>query len=79
MEVVQPIRDRKQLDSMKKVLRGSKNGLRNHCLLVLGVNSGLLVSDLLSLSIEDVTDDRGKVRERISIREKKTSKMKDFP
>lgn len=79
MEFVQPIRDRKQIESMKKQLRGSENGLRNHCLFVLGINSGLRVSDLLSLSITDVIDEKGKVRDRISIRESKTGKNKDFP
>ena len=79
MEFVQPIRDRKQLESMKKLLRGSENGLRNHCLFTFGINSGLRVSDLLALKIEDVLDERGKVRDRINLREKKTGKMKDFP
>ena len=79
MEFVQPIRDRKQLESMKKLLRGSENGLRNHCLFLLGINSGLRVSDLLALKIQDVLDERGKVRDRINLREKKTGKMKDFP
>lgn len=79
MEFVQPIREKRQIDTMKKVLKGGGNGLRDHCLFTLGVNSGLRVSDLLGLAIEDVMDSKGKVRDRISLREHKTGKNKDFP
>lgn len=77
MEFVQPIRDRKKIEAMKKVLKGSS--LRDYCLFTLGINSGLRISDLLKLTIQDVTDEKGKVRPRITIREKKTGKAKDFP
>lgn len=77
MEFVQPIREKKQIDSMKKILKASH--LRDHCLFVLGINSGLRISDLLKLNIRDVMDDKGRVRDRISIRETKTGKSKDFP
>lgn len=72
MECVEPIRDKKQIQSMKKYLRGQN--IRDYLLFVLGINSGLRISDLLKLTVEDV---QGK--DRISIREQKTSKMKDFP
>lgn len=77
MEFVQPIRDRKQIERMKKVLKGQN--LRDYALFVLGINSGLRVSDLLSLRIGDVVDDRNNIRDRITMREKKTAKAKDFP
>ncbi|WP_304458997.1 site-specific integrase [Alicyclobacillus sendaiensis] len=77
MEFVQPIRDRKQLEAMKRYLKGSS--LRDYCLFVLGINSGLRVSDLLNLTIADVVDEQGKLRDRITLREKKTGKAKDFP
>lgn len=76
MEFVQPIRDKKQLDNMKKILRASN--LRDYCMFVLGINSGLRIQDLLDLEVMDVLDGK-KVRDRISIREGKTNKMKDFP
>ncbi len=72
MEFVEPIRNKKQLDAMKKYLRGQN--IRDYLLLVLGINSGLRISDLLKLNIEDVYQ-----QERISIREQKTGKRKDFP
>lgn len=77
MEFVQPIRDRKKIETMKKILK-SQN-IRDHCLFVLGINSGLRVSDLLKLTIADVLDERGKVKDRITLREKKTGKVKNFP
>lgn len=76
MEFVQPIRDKKALETMKKVLRSN---LRDYCLFVLGINSGLRISDLLTLKVYDVCGEKGKIKDRITIREKKTNKLKDFP
>ncbi len=77
MESVEPIRSKAQIDAMKKILK--HDSLRDYCLFVLGINSGLRVSDLLALHIEDVADERGKPLDRIVLREKKTGKAKDFP
>ncbi|MDR3602814.1 MAG: site-specific integrase [Desulfosporosinus sp.] len=77
MEFVEPIRDRKKIEAMKKVLRGCN--LRDYVLFILGINSGLRVSDLLKLKTSDVLDEKGKVRDRITVREKKTGKTKTFP
>lgn len=77
MELVQPIRDRKKIEAMKKILRGSN--LRDYCLFVLGINSGLRISDLLRLTVSDVITGRGQIVDRVRIREKKTGKSKDFP
>ncbi len=76
MEFVQPIRDVKQIETIKKLLR--LRSLRDYCLFVLGINSGLRISDLLKLRISDVSE-RGKIKDRIRLREKKTNKFKDFP
>ena len=76
MEFVQPIRDVKQLDTIKKLLK--QQSLRDYCLFVLGINSGLRISDLLKLRISDISD-KGKIKDRIRLREKKTNKFKDFP
>jgi len=72
MELVNPIREKRQLEGMKKYLKGQN--IRDYVLLVLGINSGLRISDLLSLNVEDV-----KGKDRITIREQKTGKLKDFP
>jgi len=72
LELVQPIRDKKQIDALKKYLRGQR--IRDYLLLVLGINSGLRISDLLQLTVDDVQG-----QDRISVREQKTGKAKDFP
>ena len=72
MEYVEPIRDKKKIEAMKKYLKGVN--LRDYLLFVLGINSGLRISDLLSLRVEDVRH-----AERVVIRESKTGKTKDFP
>lgn len=77
MEFVQPIRDKQQIAIMKKYLKGSN--LRDYCLFVLGINSGLRISDLLKLKINDVVSENRKVKDRILIREIKTGKHKNFP
>jgi site-specific recombinase XerD len=77
MEFVQPIRDKRALETMKKLLKA--NNPRDHCLFVLGINSGLRISDLLTLKLSDVSDEKGRIKDRISLREAKTNKLKDFP
>lgn len=51
-----------------------ERNIRDYLLFVLGINSGLRISDLLLLTIEDVNG-----KDRLTIREKKTGKRKDFP
>ena len=43
-------------------------------LFVLGINSGLRISDLLSLTVDDVKD-----KDRVTLLEQKTGKYKSFP
>ena len=76
MEFVQPIRDLRQIETMKKLLK--QQSLRDFCLFVVGINSGLRISDLLKLRICDVIEN-GKLKDRITLREKKTNKFKDSP
>lgn len=72
MEYVEPIRDKKQLDNMKRYLK--EKNKRDWLLFVLGINSGLRISDLLKLKVSDVKD-----KDRVTLREEKTGKVKDFP
>ncbi len=52
MNEVQPIREKRQINAIKKALRG-----RDLLLFTLGINSGLRISDILALKVGDV---RGK-------------------
>lgn len=71
MKTVQPIRDIEKIEEIKKILK--HESYRNYFLFVMGINTGLRISDLLPLKVKDV---RGKTH--IVIREKKTGKSKRF-
>jgi integrase len=78
MEFVEPIKDKTQIENIKKCLKNGHGkyagSLRDWLLFTLGINSGLRISDLLKLTVEDVEG-----MDRISVKEKKTGKAKDFP
>lgn len=57
MEFVDPIRDIESINIIKEILR--KNSQRDVLLFVFGINSGIRVSDLLSLKFEDIWDGEG--------------------
>ena len=69
MQTVQPIRDKAKIEAMKKILRAST--LRNELLFVLGIHTGLRISDLLALKIADIS-----AVDRLELREKKTNKKR---
>lgn len=71
VNIVYPIKDKKKIAQMKKILSTNK---RNLLLFNLGINSGLRVSDILALDIKDVKD-----KTFIELREQKTNKYKQFP
>lgn len=71
MEFVQPIREKPQIEEMKNEL--FKKSYRDYMLFVVGINTGLRVSDLLNLKVSDVRE-----RTHILIKEKKTGKIKRF-
>ena len=72
MEYVEPIRDREKIEKVKRILK--EQGSRDYLLFLLGINSGLRISDILKFKISDVRD-----RDYIEIKEKKTGKYKKFP
>ena len=66
---VEPIRKQKDIKLIKKVLRDSP---RNFCLFVLGINTNLRASDLLSIKVHQVR--HLQPGEEITLKEKKTHK-----
>lgn len=76
MNEVGAIKDKRQIDKVKAVLK--KNSFRDYLLFVMGVNTGLRISDLLNLTFKDVLDDTGAVSDTIKVKEKKTGKTKAF-
>lgn len=72
MEFVEPIRDKEKIELVKAILK--QHGTRDYLLFLMGINSGLRISDILKLKVKDVLD-----REYIEIKEQKTGKYKRFP
>ncbi|HFJ9286158.1 TPA: site-specific integrase [Bacillus toyonensis] len=68
MNFVQPIREPEQIQQIKEYLK-EKNA-RNYILFVMGINTGLRISDILKLKVGDVQGSH------ISMREMKTGKQK---
>lgn len=71
MNEVQPIRDKEKLEKMKTELL--KKGYRDYVIFVIGINTGLRISDLLELKVKDVSN-----KTHIALTEQKTGKIKRF-
>ena len=71
MNIVQPI---KKIEDIQKIKKYLAKKTRDVLLFSFGINTGLRISDILSLDVGDVKD-----RDYIEIREKKTNKYKKFP
>lgn len=72
MNFVEPIRDKTTVKDIADYLK--EKDPKYHIMFMIGIYSGLRVSDILKLKVRDV---RGK--DKIKIREKKTGKEKIFP
>ena len=68
MNFVQPIRDPEQIQQIKEHLKEKSE--RNYILFVMGINTGLRISDILKLKVS------GLKGSHISMREMKTGKQK---
>lgn len=78
MERVEPIRSVKKINDLKKYLLGAGN-MRNYAIVVVGLNSALRVSDILSLKWGDVFDfEEKQFKTHVYVKEKKTGKNKKF-
>ncbi len=69
MEYVNPIRDIESINAIKDILR--KQSQRDVLLFVFGINTGIRVSDLLSLKIIDVWDGE-QIKEFLNLRDEKS-------
>lgn len=71
MNIVEPIRSKKDLRKIEGILR--KQGLRNLLMFTVGTNCGLRISDILNLDVSDV-----KGKQYINIIERKQVNINDF-
>lgn len=79
---VQPIRDKELVRAISKRL-DDKNP-KYKIMFLIGIYTGLRISDILSLKIKDISTkipgtDILKLKNRIKVKEKKTGKIKDIP
>ena len=70
MKKVEPIREPDDIDRMKNYLKSKSE--RNYILFLVGIYSGLRVSDIVPLQVKHVNQDR------IEVKEKKTGKIRKF-
>jgi len=80
MKEVQPIRDTKKIDAMKSIMKGESN-YRDLLLFVLGINTGLRISDILALKWGNFLNGGGrllKAGDQLNVVEIKTKKVKSF-
>ena len=65
---MQPIRDKKKIQTMKTVLKAKDE--KYYIMFLIGINVGLRISDILTLKVSDVRD-----RTHINIVEKKLARQ----
>ncbi|MEK4815177.1 tyrosine-type recombinase/integrase [Bacillus sp. FSL L8-0287] len=70
---VQPIRSKKQIEDMKWSLKRHCSE-RDYILFLIGINTGLRVSDLLQIEIQNILKLRRKKRKEFKIKKGKTKK-----
>jgi integrase len=71
MQIVQPIRDLGKIEEIQEILK--RQSMRDWLLFTIGINSGLHLSDLLTLRVRDL-----KAKHQVTLREGKTGKEKTF-
>ncbi|MEH7385683.1 tyrosine-type recombinase/integrase [Bacillus sp. JJ1521] len=75
MEFVDPIRDVNKINEMKDVLRNQSQ--RDLLLFVFGINTGINISDLLSLRVGDLWDKSG-MKEFLYVKEATNEEVKAY-
>ncbi|WP_412989923.1 tyrosine-type recombinase/integrase [Pediococcus siamensis] len=68
---VQPLRTNKEIESFKEALGKRRYGQRNVLMFLLGINTGLRMSDILKLKVGDVRD-----TDYVILNEQKTGKRR---
>lgn len=73
---VQPIRDRKTIDDISQILK--KRNIKYFIMWKLGLNTGLRIGDVVKLQVGDIREKDGSIKERITIRTKKTQRVDEY-
>ncbi|WP_163103167.1 tyrosine-type recombinase/integrase [Peribacillus alkalitolerans] len=76
MEYVDAIRDIKQINSLKRFLK--KSSKRDYVLFVFGINTGLKITEILEIKIEDVMGEGGVIKEFFILSNKEYRNSKEI-
>ncbi|WP_297429282.1 tyrosine-type recombinase/integrase [Clostridium sp.] len=74
MNSVEPIRDMQVVYDIEDYLK--EKNIRDYILFLIGINTGLRISDILKLRSRDIKDSKGNIKKHIILQEQKTSKDK---
>lgn len=77
MNMTYPIKNKEDIEEVKDYFRNVKKCHKSYLMFIVGISSALRISDILQLKIKDIYEGK-KVREHITIKEKKTGKTKRF-
>ncbi len=79
MSTTQPIKSKDALNQFKNYYSLQKPNPRNYTLIILGLNTALRISDLLTLKWKDTYDERTKtIKKHLNIIEQKTGKPRSI-
>lgn len=76
MEYVEALRDIKQINAMKRYLK--KHSERDYVLFVFGINTGLKVSEILEIKVNQVLEKEGTVRNFLSLPSKDENGVREI-
>ena len=76
MNFVEPIQDRKKIAQIKHQIP-EQHPYRDLLLLVVGINSALRISDLLTVRVEHLLDDQNRIKLCFWIKEQKRGKRQE--
>ena len=80
MSQTYPIRNKETLEEFKNYYVNVRPNVRNHAMIIMGLNTAFRISDLLKLQWQDVwNDNNDRLRTHICITEHKTGKVRTVP
>lgn len=74
MNTVQPIRDKEKIQEIQRFLL--EWNYKYYLMFLMGIRSGLRISDILKLKVKDVREADGRIKTHLITKEKKTNKRK---
>lgn len=75
MEYVEALRDVKEINAIKKVLK--RHSERDYVLFIVGINTGLKITEMLSLKVKDLLNDKQEAKRFLYIPQKEGSPPKE--